>query len=60
MNLEANIKAAIRDVADFPKPGIMFKDITPIFENQTLCNQIVDGFVNIIGPKPDEIGRAHV
>ena len=55
MNLEANIKAAIRDVADFPKPGIMFKDITPIFHNQTLCNQIVDGFVNIIGPKPDAI-----
>ena len=55
MNLEANIKDAIRDVADFPKPGIMFKDITPIFENQTLCNQIVDGFVNIIGPKPDAI-----
>jgi adenine phosphoribosyltransferase len=55
MNLEANIKAAIRDVADFPKPGIMFKDITPIFHNQTLCNQIVDGFVTIIGPKPDAI-----
>jgi adenine phosphoribosyltransferase len=55
MNLESNIKAAIRDVPDFPKPGFMFKDITPIFENQTLCNQIVDGFVNIIGPKPDAI-----
>ena len=55
MNLESNIKAAIRDVPDFPKPGIMFKDITPIFENQTLCNQIVDGFINIIGPKPDAI-----
>ncbi len=55
MNLETNIKAAIRDVADFPKPGIMFKDITPIFENQMLCNQIVDGFINIIGPKPDAI-----
>ncbi len=55
MSLESNIKAAIRDVPDFPKPGIMFKDITPIFENQTLCNEIVDGFINIIGPKPDAI-----
>jgi adenine/guanine phosphoribosyltransferase-like PRPP-binding protein len=36
MSLETNIKSAIRDVADFPKPGIVFKDITPIFENQTL------------------------
>ena len=42
MTLESNIKAAIRDVPDFPKPGIMFKDITPVFENQALCNEIVD------------------
>lgn len=55
MNLEAKIKAAIRDVADFPKPGIMFKDITPIFENQTLCNEIVDGFINSLNQKPDAI-----
>lgn len=55
MNLETIIKSNIRDVPDFPKPGIMFKDITPIFENQTLCNQIVDGFIDIIGPKPDAI-----
>jgi len=55
MNLEAKIKAAIRDVADFPKPGIMFKDITPIFENQSLCNDIVDGFINSLKKKPDAI-----
>lgn len=55
MNLEAKIKAAIRDVADFPKPGIMFKDITPIFESQTLCNEIVDGFINSLNQKPDAI-----
>jgi adenine phosphoribosyltransferase len=55
MSLESNIKAAIRDVPDFPKPGIMFKDITPIFHDQTLCNEIVDGFIKIIGPKPDAI-----
>ena len=24
------LKAAIRDVPDFPKPGILFKDITPV------------------------------
>ncbi len=55
MNLETNIKAAIRDVPDFPKQGIMFKDITPILENQTLCNQIVDGFIESIKHKPDAI-----
>ncbi|MGZ4034066.1 MAG: adenine phosphoribosyltransferase, partial [Bacteroidia bacterium] len=32
--LEQKIKSTIRDVADFPKPGILFKDITPIFHDQ--------------------------
>lgn len=55
MSIEAKIKAAIRDVPDFPKPGIMFKDITPIFENQALCNDIVDSFVERIHTKPDAV-----
>lgn len=55
MNLEQHIKSVIRDVPDFPKPGIIFKDITPIFENQGLCNQIVDGFINQMNTKPDAI-----
>lgn len=42
MNLTEEIKKAIRDVPDFPKPGILFKDITPIFYDQQLCNAIVD------------------
>ena len=33
---------AIREVPDFPKPGILFKDITPIFLDQQLCSEIVD------------------
>ncbi len=44
--LEQKIKDTIRDVKDFPKPGILFKDITPIFHNQELCNEIVAEFAN--------------
>ncbi len=29
----AELKALIVDVPDFPKPGIVFKDITPLLEN---------------------------
>lgn len=29
-SLEARLRALIRDVPDFPKPGILFKDITPL------------------------------
>ena len=46
--LKNKIKEAIRDVQDFPKLGILFKDITPIFHNQTLCNEIVTAFANNI------------
>lgn len=55
MSLEDDIKAAIRDIPDFPKPGILFKDITPVFENPALCNAIVDGFVAQTAAKPDAV-----
>ncbi len=42
--IESQIKAAVRDVHDFPKPGIIFKDITPILKDQQLCTDIVDAF----------------
>src|SRR5689334_14042577 len=41
MQLAQSIKAIIRDVHDFPKPGIVFKDITPILSDPALRRQIV-------------------
>src|SRR6187402_2718333 len=38
------IKSVIRDIPDFPKPGIIFKDITPILKDAALCKGIVDAF----------------
>lgn len=43
--LEARIKSVIRDIPDFPQPGIVFKDITPILKDQQLCEKIIDHFV---------------
>lgn len=45
MSLEQKIKSAIRDVPDFPKQGIVFKDITPILKDAKLCMEIADGFI---------------
>jgi adenine phosphoribosyltransferase len=36
------LKAAIRDVPDFPKPGIVFKDITPVLADPTLLREALD------------------
>ena len=41
MQIGDKIKSEIRDVPDFPKKGIVFKDITPIMLNPTLSNEIL-------------------
>jgi adenine phosphoribosyltransferase len=40
--LEDKIKATLRDVVDFPKPGIIFKDITPVLKDSILCKEITN------------------
>jgi adenine phosphoribosyltransferase len=40
------IRNAIRDVPDFPKPGILFKDITPILNDPKLFRQAVSLFAD--------------
>lgn len=37
--------ALIRDVPDFPKPGILFKDITPLLQNADAFYAVVETFV---------------
>jgi adenine phosphoribosyltransferase len=41
-DLEVRVRAAVRDVPDFPKPGIVFKDITPALGDATLFRQLTD------------------
>lgn len=36
MGLETRVKKAIRDVKDYPKPGILFRDLTPVYADPTL------------------------
>lgn len=42
MNRLQNIQKAIRDVPDFPKEGIIFKDITPILKDAQLFADTID------------------
>ena len=46
MSFEQKLNDAIRDIPDFPQPGIVFKDITPILKDPALCSQIVEQFVS--------------
>lgn len=38
--IKEKIKSTIRDVRDFPKPGVVFKDITPVLKDPQLCEAI--------------------
>jgi len=42
--IEQQLEKIIRDVKDFPKEGIMFKDITPVFSDPRLCREITKEF----------------
>lgn len=47
---------AVRDVPDFPKPGIIFKDITPLLSDGELFREVIDLFLAASKPlKPDKI-----
>ncbi len=47
---------AVRDVPDFPKPGIIFKDITPILSDGVLFREAIDLFLRACEPlRPDKI-----
>jgi len=49
------LSACIRDVPDFPQPGILFKDITPVFLDWQLCNDIADELISRLTTRPDAV-----
>ena len=58
MNQEplSRLRAAIRDVPDFPKPGVVFKDITPLLSSGPLFRTAIDQFLIAAGEeRPDKI-----
>ena len=44
-SLSERVKMAIRDVPDFPKEGIVFKDITSVFLDPSLSKEIGEHFI---------------
>jgi adenine phosphoribosyltransferase len=56
--METRLRQVIREVPDFPKPGILFKDITPILSEPELLRETVEalagpfrseGISNVLG-----------
>jgi adenine phosphoribosyltransferase len=59
--LQELLLARIRDVPDFPEPGVVFKDITPLLADPVGFGALVDAFVDYasgagIGPVDKVVG----
>ncbi len=43
---EFNYEALIKDIPDYPKPGVMFKDITPLLGDAEGMKKVVEGLAD--------------
>ncbi|HEY5226849.1 MAG TPA: adenine phosphoribosyltransferase [Methylovirgula sp.] len=56
MSLQSDLKNAIRTIPDYPKPGIMFRDITTLLGNASAFRRAVDELVQPwAGTKVDKV-----
>lgn len=55
MNLATLIDQEIRTVANFPKEGIHFKDISGLFSNPNLSKQVIEAFAKQATGKVDVV-----
>jgi adenine phosphoribosyltransferase len=46
VDIASRVASAIRDVPDFPKPGIVFKDITPVLLDPSLFRDATDAMAS--------------
>lgn len=50
------LESKIRDIYDFPKPGVVFKDITPLLADVQATKQVLDLFLKRLdGKKIDKV-----
>jgi len=47
MESSSRLQSAIRDIPDFPKPGILFRDITPVLADAGLFRKVIGAFCEL-------------
>jgi adenine phosphoribosyltransferase len=48
-DVAALLRSHVRDVPDFPKPGVVFKDITPLLADAVALSTVIDEIVVALG-----------
>ena len=46
-----DLKTYIRDIHDFPEPGVLFKDISPMLKNKEAFAFAIEGLLDCIGSR---------
>lgn len=46
-----DLRSFIRDVPDFPQPGVLFRDITPLLQDAAAFRQVIDEFTAYLRPR---------
>ena len=55
MSSTVDLAAYVRDIPDFPKPGIVFKDITPVLASPIALDAAIDGLASWARPLDVEL-----
>ena len=55
-DIEALITAYVRDVPDYPQPGVLFKDITPLLGDSDAFGDVVEALAATFGPVDKVVG----
>ena len=50
LDVVASLKAKIRDVPDFPIPGVLFRDITPVLQDAAAFHDSIDLIADLYDP----------
>ena len=53
--MAVDFASRIRDIPDFPSPGIIFKDITPLVADPTAFRQAIDELAAWAGPRTPDV-----
>lgn len=53
--MSAELATKIRDIPDFPKPGILFKDITTLLKDGAAFRAAIDGLLERVGDRKVDV-----
>ncbi len=55
-DIEARVTAHVRDVPDYPQPGVLFKDITPLLGEADAFGDVIEAMAALFGPADKVVG----